>query len=145
MKSHLNDWNNENDKSHYNLNVYQVIRLNGGMENFVISKLYDYPCKNKRALCKEEERMRIEKKANLNTNKAYRSKAYIKQYRLICGRNYYLKNCERVKKNNLEYYYNNRQKVLDREKKKYNENKTLNLTIKSKKAYDTINIIVDDE
>ena len=124
----------------YNIKLYKNIREYGDFDNFSITKLYDYPCLNKRELCEEEERMRLHLNANLNCIKAYRSVEYTKQYTLEYSKKYYNEHREIRKKKALDYYYNNRDKVLEREKKKYYENKTLNLVLKTKKAIDTINI-----
>ncbi len=55
----------------YNFEVYVMIRANGGWDNFDIKPVKEFPCENKIQLVIEEERIRKEMKANLNTNRAH--------------------------------------------------------------------------
>ena len=67
---HKSTCNNETDKS-YNFPVYVMIRANGGWNNFVMKPVKEFPCENIIQLIIEEERIRKEMKANLNTIRAY--------------------------------------------------------------------------
>ena len=63
-----------NDKSNrHHLQVYVMIRANGGWDNFDMKPIKEFPCENSIQLTIEEERIRKEVKANLNTNRAYLS------------------------------------------------------------------------
>ena len=76
---HKNACTNENAKKH-NLQVYVMIRANGGWDNFEIMPVKEFPCENNIQLVIEEERFRKEMNANLNKNKAYRTKEEHKEY-----------------------------------------------------------------
>ena len=53
-QNHKERCNNENDKKH-NLQIYQIMRENGGFENFNMILVEDYPCENKRESEKREQ------------------------------------------------------------------------------------------
>ena len=80
---HKSTCNNENSE-HHNLQVYVMIRANGGWDNFDMKPIKEFPCESKIQLVIEEERIRVEMQAKLNTRRAYRSpeerKEEIKQY-----------------------------------------------------------------
>ncbi len=65
-QAHKNDCcHNINSKS-YNSYKYRFIRENGGFDNWIMIKLYDYPCENKRQAEAEECKTMIELGATLN-------------------------------------------------------------------------------
>ena len=71
-----------NEKSSgYNYQVYVMIRANGGWENFVMKPIKEFPCENNIQLTIEEERIRVEMQANLNTYRAYLSPEQKQYYR----------------------------------------------------------------
>ena len=80
---HKSTCNNENSE-HHNLQVYVMIRANGGWVNFDMKPVKEFPCESKIQLVIEEERIRVEMQAKLNTRRAYISpeerKEEIKQY-----------------------------------------------------------------
>ena len=71
---------NENSKYH-NLQVYTMIRSNGGWDNFDMKPVKEFPCENNIQLRIEEERTRTEQKANLNTIRAFISDEKAKELR----------------------------------------------------------------
>jgi len=87
-QSHKNDCYNINHKS-YNNYKYRFIRENGGYENWIMIKLYDYPCDNKRqAEAKECESM-IELGAKLNTNRPFITEEERKEQHIKSSKKYY--------------------------------------------------------
>ncbi len=71
---------NENNKGH-NLQVYVMIRANGGWDNFEMKPVKEFPCDNVIQLTIEEERLRKELQANLNTRRAFVSEEEAKELR----------------------------------------------------------------
>jgi predicted GIY-YIG superfamily endonuclease len=53
-QTHKMNCNNEK-KRHYNLQIYQIIRANGGFENFNMILVEDYPCENRRQAEQREQ------------------------------------------------------------------------------------------
>jgi hypothetical protein len=112
---HKSVCNNENSVNHNNT-VYVMIRANGGWDNFDMKPMKEYNCDNKIQLIIEEERIRKEMQANLNTNKAYLSP-------------------EERKENNKELYKQNKQQINEH-KKKYREANTTKIAEAKKKYYE---------
>jgi len=88
-----------------NLKVYKAIRENGGEWRMEINK--QFPCDSKQELQLEEERIRKELGAELNTN--------------CCGTG--LTEVEYKK----QHYQDNKDKVLEKEKERYLENREMKL------------------
>ena len=61
-----------NCKTH-SLQIYKTIRENGGWECFTMIVLKDFPCDSKTEACIEEDKVMREKKASMNTLRAYLS------------------------------------------------------------------------
>jgi hypothetical protein len=138
--SHKKGCNKEKDNA-YNIKLYQMMRENGGFNEFKIMVIKNYPCNNKIELLIEEEKHRKEFKAILNTNKAYltddekkeqnkQNKEYQKEYQAEYrqenkeeikeyDKEYYEKNKEQIKEKSKEYKANNKEKI----KKYYQDNK----------------------
>ena len=89
--------NSVNDKKH-KLKIYQIIRENGGWEEFKMIELKEFSCENKKEACLEEDKIMLELKSNLNT---YRSKEF----------------------NREEWYNFNIDKLTEQKSKYYKENK----------------------
>ena len=70
VQSHKRRCCNENDSKHH-YKVYQFIRGHGGWDNWRLVVLHDFPCANKRELEKEETRVMIELKAELNARVSF--------------------------------------------------------------------------
>ena len=107
-RSHKSDCNNIN-RIHYNNYKYKFIRDNGGYENWIMIKLYDYPCENKREAEAEECKTWIELGATLNTIKPFITEEEKEEQHL---------------KSSNEYYHNNKTEINERRKVKYQNNKT---------------------
>ena len=98
---HKNASRTINNINHY-LQLYENIRNHGGWDFWKMIVICDYPCDNKRQAHLEEDRIMMELKANLNTNRASRTK---EQYRIdkkdIIAqerKQYYIDNKEIIKK-----------------------------------------------
>ena len=66
----------ENSKN-YNNKVYRMIRDNGGWENFKFMIISQFNCTSKIELHIEEERLRCNMKATLNSYKSHRTEQEI--------------------------------------------------------------------
>ncbi len=106
---HKSHCHNEKQKS-FNFQVYVMIRTNGGWDNFEMKPVKEHPCNNKIQLLIEEEKIRKEMNANLNTNKAHMTK-----------REYYEENKIKIQENQRTYNVENREKINEM-KQKYKEN-----------------------
>jgi hypothetical protein len=122
LKSHKKRCCNENGK-YYNLNIYQFIRENGGFENWLMIQLEEFPCKNNReAECREEE-IRVERNAQLNMKKAFRTEEQKKEYEKEHNKKYREENKEKVKEQDKIYYEKNKEKLKEQMKKWVGKNR----------------------
>ena len=92
--------------SKYNLKVYQMIRENGGWDNFNMIVIKEFPCENNRQAEAEEDRIMREMKATMNTYRASHSQ---KEYQ----HQFYEKNKEKKH----QYYEKNKEKYKEHSKK----------------------------
>jgi hypothetical protein len=105
--------NNENYKT-YNLKIYEIIRKNGGWENWTMVKIEDYPCQDGNEARKRERFYYEELHSNMNINCPWRDvkdtdkiKEYAKEY----NKEYYELNIDKFKANAKEYYELNTDKI----------------------------------
>ena len=96
----------------YNMKVYQYIRSNGDLNNFVIEELYKFPCTSKIQLKREERKLIKEYNAILNTYIPSRTQ-----------KEYYTENSARISKLNKERYKSNPSIFIEKAKKYHNKNK----------------------
>ena len=99
-----------------NFKLYKTIRDNGG--EWDMKPYKEFPCENKLQLNIEEERIRCELKADLNSQSCYgndmeRKKEMRKKWRE--------NNSEKENKCALEYYHKNKEKINARRKKDKNK------------------------
>jgi len=87
-----------NHKIVKNLKVYKTIRENGGFENWDMVLIKDFPCNDRKELHREENKIMLELKANLNMRQASR--------------------------NNKQYYEDEKKTLLKKQKIKYEINKS---------------------
>jgi len=99
---HKSDCNNEKHKS-YNTKKYQMIRENGGWDMFTMVLVKKYPCNDNLEARQEEERMRRELNANMNTNLCFRTEEDIKECRKLCMKNYRETHKEQIKEKSKQY------------------------------------------
>jgi hypothetical protein len=125
--SHKSACINENDGNH-NLQVYVMIRANGGWDSFEMTPIKEFPCKNKVQLVIEEERIRKEMNAKLNTRKAFLSLEERMEYNKV-HREYY---AEHYAEYHKEWNKNNAEYVAERQKQYYQAN-AVNILEQTKK------------
>lgn len=112
-----------------NTKVYNTIKENGGWESWVMVKISDYPCTSLTEAHMEEDRLMLEMKSNLNTNKAYTSSEYKKEQM----KNYYQVNKEQQKEKAKENYQTNREHRMQQHKEYREANKVQIKEYKSEK------------
>ena len=93
----------------YNHKVYQMIRENGGWDDFNMVVIKDFPCENKQQATTEEDRIMREMKATMNTFRASRSRKELQEY----NHQYYDKNKEYFR----EYNEKNKEKISTKNNK----------------------------
>jgi len=81
--SHKSHCNNEKDKKH-NLKIYQIIRENGGWENWNMVLVEKFPCEDKYQACKREREVLEELGAKMNTRRPYLKHAEEKKEKAEC-------------------------------------------------------------
>ena len=101
--NHKRACNNETGSA-YNLKLYDMVRANGGWNEFKMMVIKEYPCDNKTELLIEEEKHRKEYQATLNQIRAHRTEEETKQY-------------------NKEYTTDNIKKITEYQNKWRNDNK----------------------
>jgi predicted GIY-YIG superfamily endonuclease len=107
---HKSDCENENKKC-YNFNVYSFIRENGSFDNWDMIQIEKYPCENK-LQAHQRERYWIENlNANLNCSIPTRSD---QEYKKI----YYDENRDGLLDKQKKYREQNRDKILEKSKMK---------------------------
>ena len=129
-KDHKNVCNNEKHRCH-NLQVYVMMRANGGWDNFNMTPVKEYSCENKIQLVIEEERIRKEMNANLNTHRAYLSLEERREDR----KKYQEVNSAKIAENGKKYYEANAAKIAETGKK-YREANPAKNAEKCKKYYE---------
>lgn len=102
-----------------NTQVYVMIRANGGWEAFEMKPVKEYPCDNKIQLVIEEERIRKEMHANLNTLRAY----VTEEERSEIREKYREEHKEELKELQHHWYLENREKTMERVKEYAKNNK----------------------
>jgi hypothetical protein len=127
--THKSSCNNENNKD-YNFKIYQFIRANGGWNNWLMIELEKYPCNDGNEARKREEEIRVERKASLNSIKAFITEEHKKKY----GKIYYEENKEQLKLQYKKWYEENREKRNEQRRIRYQQK----LLYKDYKEYDKI-------
>lgn len=109
-------------KSSYNrfpdTKLYKYISENDGWENWIMEKLFDYPCNNKRCLEFKENETINNYDSSLNSFRAYCS---VKEQNTF----QYIKNRERILEQTLEYRKKHREKNKEYSKQYNNTHKDL--------------------
>lgn len=99
--NHKSDCDNKN-KNNYNLKIYQTIRLNGGFNNWIMHPIDILESDDYISIRKKETELMELHKSTLNINNAYTDvKEYTREY-------------------NREYRYNNKDKINQYAKQKFN-------------------------
>ena len=109
------------------LKIYQMIRDNGGWECFRMVQIKEFPCNNKKETEAEEDKVMLELKANMNSIRASRTQKeyYYDDKEKILERNkkYREKNKEELNKISRQYYENNKDEQKKKHKQYYEDNK----------------------
>jgi hypothetical protein len=113
---HKSNCYNEKAKE-YNFKLYKFIRDNGEWENWTMIELYKYPCVNKNELSQEEDRVMMELKSSLNSQRAFRTE----EEKKASSKKYRDDNRETIKKYNIEYRDDNRE-TINKQKTEYRAN-----------------------
>ena len=108
---HKSSLNNENDKN-YNLKLYKTIRENGG--EWSIQPHAEFPCKSKMEMCIEEERVRQELKADLNSNSCFLTEDERLKYQKDYKKDYYINNKEAIAVKDKNKYIKNKEKLTEK-------------------------------
>ena len=134
---HKHRCNNDKDK-HYNIYVYQFIRDNGGWDNWDMIVLIELNCKDKNEALRNERKYLEELQATLNkviptrTTKEYNEQnkdkkiEYYEQnrYKILEQRKEYREhNKEKIAEANKEYAEQNKEKIAEYQKKYKEQNK----------------------
>lgn len=92
----------EKDKRHH-LKIYEIMRENGGFENFNMILVEDYPCENRRQAEQREQYWKDLLKPDMNTINAYLTEEQKKEYIKYKIKEYRINNKELVKEYKKEY------------------------------------------
>ena len=134
-KSHKNACNNINNKS-YNYKIYQIIRENGGWENWrivIINECEQGLTKTQAHILEEEFRVKLN--ANLNGQKCYTTIEEAKEYNKEYRKGYNERNKETIAERAKKYKENNKQTIKEYNKvwqKEFYENNKEAIAEKSK-------------
>ena len=113
--AHKGSCKNDND-THYNLKVYQMIRQNGGWDMFKMIEVEKYPCNDRREAERRENEVMKELKASMNMIKSFRTQEELTEYR----KEYRESNKPKIQEQKKEYRENNKLKIQEY-KKEYRE------------------------
>jgi t-SNARE complex subunit (syntaxin) len=113
---HKSNCYNKNEK-HYNINLYQFIRANGGWDNFEMVEI----CKCDTDKLRETEQYHIDFiKPSLNEVRAF---GIDYERRKENCKDYYERNRDVIRKYKKDYREKNRDKIVEKNRKWYNDNK----------------------
>ena len=90
---------------------YSFIRENGGWSNWIMIELEKYCCNDKKELQKRENDIMNELNATLNTNKSFITAEEKKQRISTYHKEYKIKNLQKQKQKEKEYYQNNKEAI----------------------------------
>jgi len=112
--SHKSNCCNEKSKKH-NQKLYQMIRQNGGWDEFKMIEVEKYSCNDKREAERRENEVMKDLKANMNTMKSFITENERKEW--------YEDNKERIQEYKKEWYEKNKPKIQEQMKEWYDTNK----------------------
>jgi hypothetical protein len=99
--------------SAYNLKVYETIRTNGGLENWIMEIVEVFPCENKRDLCIREQWYIDSAKNKMNSYRSYVSEEQLKKNDKVNHKKYRLANKAELLAKDKQYRLANRDKMLE--------------------------------
>lgn len=104
--NHKSNCNNKT-KSSYNYKVYEIIRANGGWENFKMLEIEEYFCESSKQAKKREQYWIDFYKANLNSKKSFGGET-----KEEAKKQYILEHKEEILQKQKEYYIENSDKRI---------------------------------
>ena len=116
--------------------MYASIREKDGWENWLMIKICDYPCNNKREAELEEDKYMTQLKASMNSHRASRTKQQYYEDNREKIQEYYDANKEKIQERMKEYQETNKEKIKDK-KKEYQETNKEKLKEYKKEYYET--------
>jgi len=122
--SHKFNCNNEKNKS-YNRKIYQIIRENGGWDNWSMLLVEKFPCNDKRESEKREREVYEELEAKMNTLRPYITQEETKQYHKQYKKQYHQEHKEEKKHYNKQYRQEHKQYHEEYHKKYREEHKDI--------------------
>ena len=115
--THKSHCNNEKDKKH-NLKIYQIIRENGGWENWNMVLVEKFPCKDKHEACKREREVYEELGAKMNTLRPYLTQEELKEQIKQHHKKYREEHQEKIKEYHKQYYQERKAEIAEKLKEK---------------------------
>ena len=123
---HKSGCNNKNDKK-YNFKVYEMIRANGGWNNWSMIEIEKYSCIDSNEARKRERQLMEEYNCNLNTYKAYltpeENYKYHIQYCAAYNPIYKASHKKEAHEYNIAYYNTNKEILKAKAREKYQQKK----------------------
>tara|TARA_R110000782_G_scaffold250967_2_gene338468 strand:+ start:24 stop:605 length:582 start_codon:yes stop_codon:yes gene_type:complete len=130
QRLHKNDCNNENSKK-YKTKKYEIIRANGGWENFKMIQLGTREQLNKREAEQIEEQYRQELKANMNTIKCFTTEEQKKEQQKERQQKWREENKDKINEQTQKYREENKDKILEYQQNYRDRNKDkINVKVK---------------
>ena len=118
---HKSSCNNENNKC-YNNKLYTTIRENGGWDNFRMVIIEECNAINRVQSKINEEKWRIELKANLNMRKCHQTEEEYIEYYKEYFKEYREENKEQINQKAKEYREENKEQINQKQKEYREEN-----------------------
>ena len=119
---HKSACNNEKNKAH-NLKIYQIIRENGGWDNWSMLLVEKFPCKDSSEACKREREVYEELDAKMNTLIPYLTQEEYKEARNKNQKKYREEHKEKIKQHDKQYYQEHKAEIVEKKKQYYQEHK----------------------
>jgi len=120
--THKSNCNNENDKA-YNSKIYKTIRENGSWYNFKMIEIGKKEQLTRRQAEQIEEEYRVELKANMNTQRCFRTEEQKQEQTKTHDKKYRDKNKDKIKENIKNYCEENKDKIREQKQNYYEANK----------------------
>lgn len=119
---HKTSCNNEKYKG-YNTKKYVMIRENGGWDMFDMVLVKKYPCNDYLEAFAEEENIRREMNANMNTFRCFRTQEVEKECKRKKGKKYRETHKEEISERKKIYYETNKEELALKNKQYYETHK----------------------
>jgi hypothetical protein len=119
---HKTACNNENN-TEYKTKKYVMIRENGGWDMFDMVLVKKYPCNDYLEARQEEERIRREMNANMNTNRCFATQEEHIEYHKIHSKKYYETHKQEIKESGKQYHETHKEEISERKKIYYETHK----------------------